>query len=146
MGKAKKKHLRTSTKGKVFPAGRGTSYSNEKRFKRDKEIKDIKDELNELIFPYPEKQDQTDPEVLTIVILKEKAHYFDFLKGYTKWGAKGRWETLDENNIILEIQFKDTKQEKVGLRIKTLLGRYNKLVVKEDLLYFRTVPVEETSL
>lgn len=139
-GTHQKRHNRTSKKGKVFPAGRGKGYANLKIQKINK----IQNELNKLIFD-PE-QNQTDPEVLTIVILKEKAHHFDFLKGYTEWGVKGRWETLDEQNYQIEIQFKDTKKEKVGLRIKTLLKNYNKLAVGEDLLYFRTVPVEETSL
>lgn len=134
------RHTRTSKKGKIFPAGKGKGYAN----KKTKKINEIQKELNELIFN--PKQDQTDPEVLTIIILKEKAHYFDFLKGYTEWGVKGRWETLDEKNFLIEIQFQDTKKEKVGMRIKKLLKDYNKLAVGEDLLYFRTVPVEETSL
>ena len=139
-GSHQTKHLRKSKKGKVFPAGRGKGYPDPKIQKINK----IQKEINKLIFD-PE-QIQTDPEILTIVILKEKAHHFDFLKGYTEWGVKGRWEALDEKNYQIEIQFNDTKKEAVGARLKTLLRNYNKLVVGEDLLYFRTTPIEETSL
>ena len=101
-------------------------------------------EINKLLFN-PTKS-QTDPELLEIIVRKDKAHHFDFLKGYTDWATEGRWGGLDENNTLIQVQFKDTPSEKVGKRLKQLLKKYNKAVVKEDVLYFRTLPVEETSL
>jgi len=101
-------------------------------------------EINKLLFS-PTKS-QTDSELLEIIVRKDKAHHLDFLKGYTDWATEGRWEGADETNTLIQIQFKDTPSETVGKRLKQLLKKYNKAVVKEDLLYFRTLPVEETSL
>jgi len=104
----------------------------------------VQNRINELL--YSPKDEQTDPELLEIVIRKDKASLFDFLKGYTEWKAQGRWDMLDENNIVIQIQFKDTEGEAVGKELKELFKAYNTEVVKEDLLYFRTLPIEETSL
>ena len=30
-----------------------------------------------------------DPELLTIVVLKDKAHHFNFLQSFTNWNAVG---------------------------------------------------------
>jgi len=100
--------------------------------------------INDLLFK--DNPEKTDPELLEIVIRADKAKHFEFLKGYTTWGTKGRWHKLDEDNVLIEVQFKDAKDEAVGETLKQAFSAYNKKVVKEDVLYFRTMPIEETSL
>lgn len=109
---------------------------------------EIRSEINELLYIMPDrcKSVATDPELLTITVLQSKSRHFDFLKGDTNFRTVGTWEGMTEPNITREIQFKDTKKEEIGNRLKDLLGGYNKKVVGEQLLYFRTVPIEETSL
>lgn len=110
-----------------------------------KEISLLQDKINNLIFN--RQKGATDPEMLRIVILADKAHHFRFLKGYTKWKAIGTWETYpDESNTVIEIMYRDTKDERVGKELVRLLERYNGLTAKEDKLFVATFPVEETSL
>jgi hypothetical protein len=96
---------------------------------------------------YRPSKAQTDKELLTITILNTKAHFFDFLKGYTRLEGTGKWRTYaNEDDAIIEIEFRDTPDERVGNRLMELLTAYNKYVVKEDLLYARTTPIEESTL
>ena len=122
-------------------------------FKNAKDPKDmspeeIKKEMVELLFSeeFRKKIGARDRELLTIVILQEKAHYFDFLKGYTSWKTVGKWEKLVEHNLQIDIEFFDTEDEAVGNRLMDLLYEYNNKVVKEDMLYARTAPLEEGTL
>ena len=81
-----------------------------------KEIGILQDKINNLIFNRQKGAD--DPEMLRIVILSEKAHHFTFLKGYTKWKAIGTWETYpDETNTVIEIMYRDTKDERVVIEL-----------------------------
>jgi hypothetical protein len=96
-------------------------------------------------------------ESLNIVIKREKAHNFNFLQGFTRWGAVGSWRKVDEKgnvveefpeekNYYIEIEFKDTKDRKIGKKLLELLGEFNKRVVKEDLLYVTIKPIIEGTL
>lgn len=110
-----------------------------------REVTLLQDKVNSLIFG--QQKGAKDPEMLRIVILNEKAHHFRFLKGYTKWKAIGTWETYpDESNTVIEIMYRDTKDERVGKELVRLLEQYNSLTSKEDKLFVATFPVEETSL
>jgi hypothetical protein len=96
-------------------------------------------------------------ESLNIVIKREKADNFNFLEGFTRWGAVGSWRELDkegkvvkefpeEENYYIEIEFKDTKDRKIGKKLLELLTEFNKRVVKEDLLYVTIKPIIEGTL
>lgn len=112
--------------------------------------------INKLLFK-PDKS-QTDRELFTTVVLGSKAKQFKFLEGYTKWRTVGSWRDIDkhgnviseypdENNVLMEVEFKDRPDEGVGKRlVDNLFPEFNKRFVKEDLLYTRTIPVEESSL
>jgi len=110
--------------------------------------------INRLI--YRPHKTQTDPELLTIVLLRKKEHHLGFLEGYTKLRSTGRWQEvkdnriirtyLDEKNVNLEIQFRDRKDEAVGHHLIDLFTELNERRIKEDLLYCRTMPIEETTL
>jgi hypothetical protein len=107
--------------------------------------KDTKACINHFLFNPSDKQ--KDNELLTVVLLKEKSHHLDFLRGYTQWNSVGRWqETPDEKNVSIEVQFKDAKNEEVGTRLMKLFNILNKKEIKEDQIYCRTMPIEETTL
>lgn len=110
--------------------------------------KEIQAEITMLLFDrdFQKKAKAFDRELLTIVILREKAHHFDFLRGYTTWKVVGMWEGKEEKNVQIDIEFKDCEHEGIGNRLMHLLWEYNHQVVKEDVLYTRTVPLEEGTL
>jgi len=119
-----------------------------------KSIDGIKEELFDLLFNVKEYDGEkaTDPEILTITVLRDKAHHIDFLQVNTRWYALGNWKDElgqkygKEKNFVFQVQFLDTKNEKIGKRVKYLLEELNKREIGEMLLYFDTRPVEESSL
>jgi len=106
--------------------------------------------INKLIFN-PGKA-QVDPELFEAVILKDKIHHFNFLKGRTRIQAIGDWEAPEnerydeEKNVVVQVQFNDTKTEKVGKELTKRFKKLNNDLIGELLLYTRTIPIEETSL
>ena len=116
-------------------------------------VQAIQDELNALIYDEEVRKacDAEDRELLSIIIVQPKAHHFDFLTGKTEWKVRGKWKRPDEGfdiekNVQLDVEFKDAADECVGKRIIELLKAYNKKVVSEELLYARTMPIEEGTL
>lgn len=108
---------------------------------------EIKACINRLLYNPDESKEELEPELLTIVLDRSKAHHLDFLRNWTESYTIGTWEECeDEKNVQFDIQFDDTKDEEIGKRLEELLGKLNENVIGEDLLYFRTTPVEETSL
>jgi len=114
---------------------------------------DIQDELNALLYDEAVRKacDAKDRELLSIIIAQPKAPLFDFLTGKTEWKVRGKWRRPDdgfdiERNVQLDVEFKDAKDECVGKRIIELLKAYNTKVVSEELLYARTIPIEEGTL
>ena len=114
----------------------------------------IKNCINKLMFK-PEKF-QKDKELMTLVILKEKADKLKFLEGFTKWKAVGTWRDVsptgkiikeypDEKNLVLEIEYRDSK-EKVSPRLQKLFNELNKGIIKERVLYTRFSNIEHSSL
>ena len=94
-----------------------------------------------------------DHELLTITVLKDKFRHFNFLTNHTDWNATGYFKDkiLDvkfdkENNVIMQVEFLDTKNEKIGKELKKSFNRLNEIEIGESLLYMRTQPLEESSL
>ena len=88
----------------------------------------IQDEINALLFDddVNEACGAVDRELLTIVVARDKAHYFDFLQGKTNWLVTGRWKDehgsyLVEDNVQFDVEFKDAKDESIGKRLIDLL-------------------------
>lgn len=112
---------------------------------REIPVDDVKACINHFIFKPVKKQ--KDSELLTVVLLREKAEHLKFLKGFTKWNSVGTWmEYPNEKNVTLEVQFKDTHNEEVGKRLMKLFKALNRREIKEKTIYCRTVPIEETTL
>ena len=116
-------------------------------------VQAIKDELNALLYSEAVQKacDAKDRELLSIIIARGKVGMFDFLEGKTEWKVRGKWRRPDEGfdieeNVQLDIQFKDAADECVGKRLIELLKAYNTKAVGEALLYARTIPIEEGTL
>jgi len=119
----------------------------------DLEPDEIKKEVSELLYDKTKWKEcgATDRELVSIVVRADKAGHFDFLQAVTEWKAIGKWkpdgEIEIEPNVAMEVEFMDVpKDECIGKRLIELLKAYNKKVVREDVLYARTVPVEEGTL
>jgi hypothetical protein len=94
-----------------------------------------------------------DHEVMTITVVQPKNNEFQFLRDHSRFGAVGTWfndkkgnKYMNEKNTMIQVEFLDTPSEKVGNELIKLFDQYNKDFVKEDSLYVRTEPVEESSL
>ena len=105
---------------------------------------ELKGKISWLLFA--QRPERKNPEILSVVISREKAVHFDFLKAYTKWPARGVWKGEQEANVYFEILFNDTPTEEVGTELMNQLELYREKVLKEKALYAVTVPVEETTL
>jgi hypothetical protein len=95
---------------------------------------------------YSPKKDAVDRELLTIEIPRSKAKKLGFLKAYTKFNTQGVWKGVSDDNVQIEIEFKDAKDEKYGIELMKLFNRLNNEMIKEDVLYVRTEPIEESTL
>ena len=116
---------------------------------------EVKSCLNRLLYrPGPS---QTQKGLLSIIVLRSKAEGFAFLKGFTKLWAIGSWRELDdegrvvkeypeEQNVQIDVEFRDRPDGNIRKGLMVLLGRYNELAVGENLLYVRFTPVLDSSL
>jgi hypothetical protein len=97
--------------------------------------------------------DRVQQELLTVVLPRHKADTLDFLRASTEVAAVGTWHdpqdvSNDEraDNVVLEVQFGEVESEVVGTGVMAALRLINELEINEQVLYVRTVNVEETSL
>jgi hypothetical protein len=97
--------------------------------------------------------ERTQHELLTIAMPRFKAGALDFMRASTELSAAGTWQdpesvSNDERaeNILLEVQFGETADERVGAGIVLALSLINNLEINEQVLYARMINVEETTL
>jgi hypothetical protein len=129
--------------------------SKDKALKEYNDVDKIKKEIAYLLFQVRRFRGEQakDHELLTITTLKDKAHHFDFLTSHTDFPTTGYFkdDILDtrfekEKNVSIQIEFLDTKHEKIGKRLEQLFEKLNSTEVGESLLYVRTEAIEESSL
>ena len=82
-----------------------------------------------------------------------KAGALDFMRASTELAAAGTWQdpesvSNDEraDNVLLEVQYGDIEDERVGDGIIVALTLINNLEVNEQVLYARMINVEQTTL
>jgi hypothetical protein len=97
--------------------------------------------------------DRNQQELLTIAVPRAKAAALDFMRASTELAAAGTWQdpsniSNDEraDNILLEVQYGEVRDELVGDGIILALSLINNLEVNEQVLYARMINVEETTL
>lgn len=125
--------------------------------KQDWSIADaIQNKINR--FLYEIKEDEglkaNEPKLLTIIVKKDKEHYFHFLRDETEFSVKGKWQEaihkpsrlLAEENIEINIQYLDNKKGTITRKLKNLLKGYNQEIVKEKEIYVTSTPLQMTSL
>jgi hypothetical protein len=101
---------------------------------------------NMLRLLYNPQKDARRTEMLTIIVPKSKEKHYKFLDAYTKFPAHGKWKQFDEANSVLEVQFQETPDDRVGKSLITLVGLYNRSVVGEQVPYAYTKHVDESTL
>ena len=113
----------------------------------------VQDNINALL--YNAKKDDgltlTEPKLLTILIRKDKEHYFHFLKDETEFNVQGIWhdkshKAFKEKNAEIQIQYLDNREGSVSKKLLDLFRQYNKNWVGEDVLYVTSTPLDATSL
>jgi hypothetical protein len=97
--------------------------------------------------------DRIQAELLTLTLPRPKAAALDFMQAATELAAAGTWQDPDNvsnderaDNVLVEVQFRDTADEIVGPAIVTALSLINNLEVNEQVLYARMINVEESTL
>lgn len=97
--------------------------------------------------------ERTQQELLTFALPRVKARALDFMRASTELAAAGTWQDPDSvsnderaDNVLLEVQYGDTKDERVGDGIIVALSLINSLEVNEQVLYARMIDVEQTTL
>jgi len=140
---------------KSYPFEKTTKSWGIHKLSKDPKQRKIQSEIVDLLYNVKTYKGQPvkDKEIMTITVLQTKNDFFKFLKAHTRWGVVGTWVSeesgnkfMDEKNSVVQIEFLDTPNEAVGKRLLELFNKYNKDYVKEESLYVRTEPVEESSL
>ncbi len=119
-------------------------------------LQHTKDVLFALLFGDASTQtslERTQQELLTFALPIAKAGALDFMRASTEITAAGTWQdpesvSNDERaaNTLLEVQYGDTADEAVGNGVIAALGLINNLEVNEQVLYARTIDIEQTTL
>ena len=105
----------------------------------------LRKRINHLLFG--RKNGKNDKKLLTIVVLKEKTKYFEFLKSFTHFDVVGKWKDyVGEDNTEITIEFKDTRDDKVSKEVLRALKEYNAEVVGEEKLYAYIDDIERSTL
>jgi hypothetical protein len=127
----------------------------EKQIKKTYQVETIQNNINHKLYDIKEDEGKPliKPKLLTIIIKKEKEHYFHFLRDETEFKVKGVWKDVEhkhkiykENNAEIQIQFLDNEDNTVSTKLKNLFTKYNKSKVKEKVLYVTAEPLDMTSL
>lgn len=92
-------------------------------------------------------------ELLTLTLPRLKADTLDFMKAATELRAKGTWQDPEgsgpgeqSDNVILEIEYGETKDAKIAEGIITTLKLINALEINEEVLYGRMEKIEQSTL
>ncbi|MEZ5401778.1 MAG: hypothetical protein R2729_19045 [Bryobacteraceae bacterium] len=92
-------------------------------------------------------------ELLTLTVPRAKASPLRFMQAATELSGAGTWQdpegvSGDEraDNVIVEVEYGEVREEWIGDGIVTALRLINNLEVNEQLLYARMIDVEQTTL
>ena len=159
-----KKLFAKSTKSIITPKQPKTVYHkgiyspdyNNDNIKNDKkEISRLKYAIKKLLYDAKKYKGENanSHELLEITVLKKKMPHFNFLVSHTDMNATGYFKdnvlNVDfdkEKNAVIQVEFLDTKHEKIGKALIEKFNRLNQLEIGESALYVRTSQLEETSL
>lgn len=97
--------------------------------------------------------DRNQRELLSLNVPRYKSNALNFMKASTEISGLGTWQDpqgaasdMRADNIIMEIEFGETKDETVGDGIVAALKIINNLEVNEEILYGRMSQIEQSTL
>lgn len=97
--------------------------------------------------------DRNQRELLSLNVPRYKSAALNFMKASTEISSLGTWQDPQgaasdtrADNIIMEIEFGETKDELVGDGIVAALKLINNLEVNEEILYGRMSQIEQSTL
>ena len=92
-------------------------------------------------------------ELLTLTVPRHKAGALEFMKASTELTAAGIWQdpegvSNDERveNVIIEVEYGETRDEWIGDGIVAAIALINKLEMNEQVLYARMIDIEQSTL
>lgn len=92
-------------------------------------------------------------ELLTLTLPRHKAKPLSFMQAATELAAAGTWQdpesvSSDERaeNLIIEVEYGEIKEEWIGDGIIAALKLINNLEVNEQILYARMIDIEQSTL
>ena len=92
-------------------------------------------------------------KLLTLTIPRLKSDMLDFLKATTKLSAQGTWQDpkgatndLRADNVVLEIEYGEIEDGRIGDGVLTALRLINNLEINEGILYGRMENIEQSTL
>ncbi|NEO42864.1 MAG: hypothetical protein F6K55_01335, partial [Moorea sp. SIO4A3] len=84
---------------------------------------------------------------------EHKFHVIDFMVAVTQIGGEGTWKDPNnvshddrEKNIILQTEYGEVKSELISEGLLATVKMINNLEINEQVLYFRMIDVEQSSL
>lgn len=97
--------------------------------------------------------DRNQRELLSLNVPRYKSLALNFMKASTEISGLGTWQDpqgaasdMRADNIIMEIEFGETKDEAIGDGIVAALKLINNLEVNEEILYGRMSQIEQSTL
>jgi hypothetical protein len=92
-------------------------------------------------------------ELLTLTLPRAKAGPLEFMQAATELSAAGTWQDPDSvsnderaDNLIVEVEYGEIKEEWIGDGIVAALRLINNLEVNEQVLYARMIDIEQSTL
>jgi hypothetical protein len=96
---------------------------------------------------------RTQRQLLTLTIPRMKSDALDFMKATTELSAQGTWQNaqgaandMRADNVVLEIEYGEIEEARIGDGIVTALRLINNLEINEEILYGRMEKVEQSTL
>ena len=120
-----------------------------KRERGKKYTKRVKNIQKEIYFGlYDPKPENTKKELMVIIVPRDRAHHFNFLRAYTGWNAVGKWKDEPfEKNVKIEIEYRDDPEDRLGKKLRRIISEdYNAAVIGEEVLLCRTEPIEKSTI
>lgn len=97
--------------------------------------------------------ERVERELLTLTLPRAKSRALGFMQAATELNAAGTWQdpesvSNDEraDNVIVEVEYGEIKEEWIGDGIKVALNLINNLEVNEQILYARMTNIEQSTL
>lgn len=142
---------------KASPKGRGVIPTKHRSKEGNELLQEAKDLFYALLYGDDELNvnfARMDGELLTITMPRLKAYtLLPYMKSVTEIGSKGTWRDpgdlsndVEADNVILEVEYRESDTELIGNAIKSTLRLINNLEVNEQILYFRILKIEQSSL